>query len=85
MSVKKLELEELRGKPDTDLNKELINLREELFRLRYGAVAESLENTKEIRGKRKRIARIKTLLQQNATRPEGVPASAEATPAASEG
>jgi large subunit ribosomal protein L29 len=80
VSVKKLELEELRGKPDAALTKELDTLREELFRLRYGAVAESLENTKDIRGKRKRIARIKTLLVENAKK-----APTEAAPAASEG
>lgn len=62
MSVKKQELEELRGKPATDLNRELDNLREEMFRLRFGALAESLENTKKIRTARKRVARIKTLL-----------------------
>lgn len=62
MSAKKTELEELRGKPATDLNRELDNLQEEIFRLRFGALAESLENTKKIRAARKRVARIKTLL-----------------------
>lgn len=80
MSAKKKELEELRGKPEADLVKELDTLKEELFRLRYGAIAESLENTKDIRAKRKRIARIKTLLVQNA---KNTPA-AEPAPAASE-
>ena len=80
MSAKKKELEELRGKPETDLVKELGSLKEELFRLRYGAIAESLENTKDIRAKRKRIARIKTLLVHNA---KNTPA-AEPAPAASE-
>ena len=81
MSVKKIELEELRGKPATDLIKELDSLKEALFRLRYGAVAESLENTKEIRAKRKRIARIKTLMTLAAKTAPAV----EATPAASVG
>lgn len=86
MSVKKLELEELRGKASDLLVKDLDTLKEELFRLRYGAVAESLENTKEIRAKRKRIARIKTLLAQGVVQGEKNEApAAEATPAASEG
>jgi len=80
VSAKKKELEELRGKPEADLVKELGTLKEELFRLRYGAIAESLENTKDIRAKRKRIARIKTLLVQNT---KNTPA-AEPAPAASE-
>ena len=77
MSARKQELEELRGKPATDLATELDTLREELFRLRYGAVAESLENTKEIRAKRKRIARIKTLIAAGASAPAATPATNE--------
>lgn len=62
MSAKKTELEELRGKPADKLTQELDRLREEMFRLRFGALAESLENTMKIRVARKRVARIKTLL-----------------------
>jgi len=77
VSARKQELEELRGKAAGDLEKELDTLREELFRLRYGAVAESLENTKEIRAKRKRIARINTLIAAGASAPAATPATNE--------
>lgn len=70
MSQRKKELEELRGIAPADLEKELTELEEGLFKLRYGAIAESLENTKEIRSKRKRVARIQTVLRERAAKAE---------------
>ena len=70
MSQRTKELEELRGIAPADLEKELTELEEGLFKLRYGAIAESLENTKEIRTKRKRVARIQTVLRERAAKAE---------------
>ncbi len=57
-------LEEIRGLATEDLAKAVTDAREEMFKLRYAAVAESVENTKSIRELRKRIARVKTVQRE---------------------
>ena len=64
MSKRTKELEELRGTAPEDLNKNLVDLTEQVFRLRYAAIAESVENSSKIRDARKRIARVKTVLRE---------------------
>ncbi|MGE0707210.1 MAG: 50S ribosomal protein L29 [Planctomycetota bacterium] len=66
MSKRKKELEELRGTAPEDLSKNLTDLEEQMFKLRYSAIAESLENSQKIRAARKRIARVKTVLHERA-------------------
>jgi large subunit ribosomal protein L29 len=55
---------ELREKPDDELRGLDRDLRDELFRLRIEHHMNQLQDTAEIRRKRKTIARIKTILRE---------------------
>ena len=57
-------LEEIRGQATEELHKLSSDSREKLFKLHYAQISESVENTKSVRGLRKQIARIKTVLRQ---------------------
>lgn len=57
-------LEEIRGMAPSDLAKAAGDAREELFKKRYAMAVESVENSKDIRELRKRIARLKTVLRE---------------------
>ncbi len=57
-------LEEIRGQATDELQKLAVDSREKLFKLHYAQISESVENTKNVRGLRKQIARIKTVLRQ---------------------
>lgn len=57
-------LEEIRGKASDDLVAALSDLSEELFKLRYAARAEQVENSRKIRDGRRTVARIKTILRE---------------------
>ncbi|RMG07263.1 MAG: 50S ribosomal protein L29 [Planctomycetota bacterium] len=59
-----MKLDELRGLASEDLERNLREWREELFRLRYTQVSESVENTSARRELRKRIARTHTILRE---------------------
>ncbi len=59
---------EYREKSDVELNKELQNLREELFRLRFQLAINQLENPMRIKAVKKDIARVKTVLRDNEIR-----------------
>ena len=59
-------MKEIRELSDADLNKEIENLKEELFNLRFQQATGVLENPARMKEIRKTIARIKTVLQERA-------------------
>lgn len=60
--------QELRGKTADELNDELMSLRKEQFNLRFQKATGQLSNTARVRAVRRDIARVKTLLQQQAAK-----------------
>ncbi len=56
---------ELREKSVEELNNELANLKDELFRLRFQLAINQLENPMRIKAVKKDIARIMTILRDN--------------------
>lgn len=64
MAKKTKRLEELRGKPDEDLRKELDGLIKALFNLRFRKVTDVVENPAAFRKHRVEIAQIKTILRE---------------------
>ncbi len=64
MAKKAKRLEELRGKPDDELHKELDTLVKGLFNLRFRKVTDVVENPAAFRKHRVEIAQIKTILRQ---------------------
>ena len=57
---------ELRGKSVEELNEELVAAKKELFNLRFQNATNQLDNTSRINEVRKNIARIQTLITENA-------------------
>ncbi|MCW9034283.1 MAG: 50S ribosomal protein L29 [Alphaproteobacteria bacterium] len=58
---------DLRAKSKDELNDQLIDLNKEAFNLRFQAASGQLENTARVKQVRRDIARIKTLLNQQAS------------------
>lgn len=56
---------ELREKSVDELNNELANLKDELFRLRFQLAINQLENPMRIKAVKEDIARIMTILRDN--------------------
>ena len=56
----------MRAKSAAELNDELVAAKKELFNLRFQNATNQLDNTSRIREVRKNIARISTLIAQNA-------------------
>ena len=54
---------EVRAMPVDELNEKLVDLKEELFNLRFQLAAIQLENTARIKAVKKDIARVKTALR----------------------
>ena len=54
---------EVRAMPVDELNEKLVDLKEELFALRFQLAANQLENTARIKAVKKDIARVKTALR----------------------
>ena len=54
---------EVRAMPVDELNEKLVDLKEELFNLRFQLAADQLENTARIKAVKKDIARVKTALR----------------------
>ena len=54
---------EVRAMPVDALNEKLVDLKEELFNLRFQLAANQLENTARIKAVKKDIARVKTALR----------------------
>ena len=61
-------LESLRGKSVAELNEELVAAKKELFNLRFQNATNQLENTSRIKEVRKNIARIQTVISQQAAK-----------------
>ena len=59
-------VEELRGKSQAELQDELVAAKKELFNLRFQNATNQLDNTSRISEVRKNIARISTIIAQNA-------------------
>ena len=57
---------EVRAMPVDELNEKLVDLKEELFNLRFQLAANQLENTARIKAVKKDIARVKTALRLSA-------------------
>jgi len=64
MAKKAKRLEELRGKPDDELRKELDTLVKGLFNLRFRKVTDVVENPAAFRKHRVEIAQIRTILRE---------------------
>ena len=65
MKSKKYE-EDLRTKSAAELNDELVAAKKELFNLRFQNATNQLDNTARITEVRRNIARISTIIAQNA-------------------
>ncbi|MCR4779338.1 MAG: 50S ribosomal protein L29 [Lachnospiraceae bacterium] len=59
-------VEELKAKSADELNQELVSAKKELFNLRFQNATNQLDNTARIKEVRKNIARIQTVITQNA-------------------
>jgi large subunit ribosomal protein L29 len=57
---------DVRTKSHDELTGELVNLKKEAFNLRFQAASGQLENTARVRQVRRDIARIQTILNENA-------------------
>ena len=55
---------ELRDKTIAELNEELVDLKEELFRLRFQHAINQLENPLKLQSVKRDIARVKTILRE---------------------
>ena len=55
---------ELRKKSPTELEKELIELKEELFKLRFQHATNQLANPLQLKHVKRDIARVKTVMRQ---------------------
>lgn len=64
--MKKQELQQLKNKPLSELQKGLSNYRERLGRLRFELSAGKVKNIKEIKETKKGIARIFTIIKGKA-------------------
>jgi len=63
-----MKAEDVRSKSRDELSSELVNLKKEAFNLRFQAASGQLENTARVRQVRRDIARIQTILNENAAK-----------------
>ena len=59
-------VEDLKAKSDAELNEELVAAKKELFNLRFQNATNQLDNTGRIKEVRKNIARIQTVITEQA-------------------
>ena len=59
-------VEDLKAKSAAELNEELVAAKKELFNLRFQNATKQLENTSRIKEVRKNIARIQTVITEQA-------------------
>ena len=59
-------VEDLKAKSATELNEELVAAKKELFNLRFQNATNQLDNTSRIKEVRKNIARIQTVITEQA-------------------
>jgi len=62
--MKTSELKALREKSREELNKELAELKAELFKLRFQHATNQLENPNKLRMVKRNIARVKTIIRE---------------------
>jgi len=62
--VKLMKAKEIRQMSDQELNSKLIDLKNELFNLRFQLATGQLDNPMRIKAVRKDIARIKTIMRE---------------------
>ena len=67
MKTKKY-VDELKAKTADELQTELVSAKKELFNLRFQNATNQLDNTARIKEVRKNIARIQTVITQNAAK-----------------
>lgn len=63
--MKASELKTLKEKTSDELDKELAELKAELFKLRFQHATNQLDNPLKLREVRKNIARVKTIIREN--------------------
>ena len=63
-------VEDLKAKSAAELNEELVAAKKELFNLRFQNATNQLENTSRIKEVRKNIARIQTVITEQANASE---------------
>ena len=59
-----MKVKEMREKSSSDLEKELVELKSELFKLRFQLATNGLDNPMKIKEAKKDIAKIKTILRE---------------------
>lgn len=59
-----MKVKEMREKSSSDLEKELVELKSELFKLRFQLATNGLDNPMKIKATKKDIAKIKTILRE---------------------
>ena len=59
-----MKLNEMRKMTSSDLNKEIAELKQELFKLRFQNATNGLDNPMKIKNVKKDIAKIKTILRE---------------------
>ena len=59
-----MKVQEIRGKSIEDMSELIDDCKEELFKLRFAAVTEQVENSSRIQSLRKTIARVHTVLRE---------------------
>ena len=64
MAKKKEKVQDIKGLSVADLRKQTASLADELFNLRIQNISGQLEDSSKIRGVRREIARIKTMISQ---------------------
>ena len=55
---------EIREKSATELNEELVDLKEELFKLRFQHATNQLDNPMKLKSVKRDIARVRTILRE---------------------
>ena len=63
--MKKTELEKIRELNETELDKKLRDLKEELFNLRFQHAINQLDNPMRLKAVKKEIAGVKTIIREN--------------------
>ncbi|MCD6436092.1 MAG: 50S ribosomal protein L29 [Clostridiales bacterium] len=59
-----MKAKEIRDMTDVELNTKLVDLKNELFNLRFQLATGQLDNTGKIKGVKKNIARVQTVLRE---------------------
>ena len=63
--MKSNELNKIREMSDVELSKKLVDLKEELFHLRFQHAINQLENQMRLKAVKKEIAIVKTIIREN--------------------